>query len=355
MTILKPINVLLTAAGCPGASTCIRYLKSIAERQVRVIGVDAEKESIGQFLADGFYQIPSAEDNAYIDSLLTVCDQENIDCLVVSSSFEIEVIAKAKTLFEEQGIKVLASEPAALAIANNKQAIYEAFQDSAIVKIPEFRVVSSLEMFIEACQAMGYPNRELCFKPPQSKGSRGFRILTETISRRELLLNYKPESKYISLQEFTEIFNKEEEFPTLVIMEVLEGEEIDSMVIADAGEPLLITHKTREKARGGVITNGGHCERPELDKVIREILQHVKLSYNVGFQFIDGYLLEINPRLSSFIYTRDWVEPYFAIKLALGEFNHADIKKLQQHVPLELRMLRYFDQVFYDKNQITEN
>ena len=70
MTILKPINVLLTAAGCPGASTCIRYLKSIAERQVRVIGVDAEKESIGQFLADGFYQIPSAEDNAYIDSLI---------------------------------------------------------------------------------------------------------------------------------------------------------------------------------------------------------------------------------------------------------------------------------------------
>jgi len=354
MNELKPLNIILTAAGCPGASTCIRYLKSIKERTINVIGVDAEVESIGKFMADGFYQVPYASEPDYVDTLLSICIKEKIDCVVVSSSYEVEIIAKSKSLFDEIGVKVLASDAEQLLIANDKQHIYELFKDDPIVKVPQFSVVNSLEAFINACEEMGYPETGLCFKPPKSKGSRGFRILTENVSRKDLLLNYKPESTYISLKEFTEIFKDEKEFPTFILMETLQGEEIDSMVLANQGEPLLITHKTREKARGGVITHGGHCERPELSQVIKRVLEKVKLSYNVGFQFIDGYLLEINPRLSSFIYADDWVEPYFAIKLALGEFSNDDVKALQDKMPVNLRMLRYFDQVFYDKSIINE-
>lgn len=352
---LKPINIILTAVGCPGASTCIRYLKSIKERKIKVIGVDAEKESIGRFLADKFYQIPSATDVDYIDTLLTICHAEKIDCIVVSSSYEVEVIAAAKSQFDAIGVKVLASDASQLKIANDKQHLYEYFEDNALVKVPEFKVVNSLGDFIAACDSMGYPAKSLCFKPPKSKGSRGFRLLTESISRKDLLLHYKPESKYMSLGEFEAIFKDEADFPTFIIMETLQGEEIDSMVLANQGEALLITHKTREKARGGVITHGGHCQRPALDAMICEVLKHVKLSYNVGFQFMDGHLIEINPRLSSFIYSEDWVEPYFAIKLALGEYNNDDVKALQQKVPEDLRMLRYFDQYFYDKHILIES
>ena len=71
------------------------------------------------------------------------------------------------------------------------------------------------------------------------------------------------------------------------------------------------------------------------------------MKYNFGIQFIGTGLVEINPRLSTFLYQNDWVEPYFAIKLALGEFTTDDVRSLQKKVPLGLRMVRYFDQYFY--------
>jgi len=148
-----------------------------------------------------------------------------------------------------------------------------------------------------------------------------------------------------------DIFKNENFFPELLVMERLSGEEIDSMVLAFDGEPLLITHKTREKERGGVITHGEHVERPDIVEAIQTILKKVKLSYNIGIQFMDGYLMEINPRLSTFLYMQDWVEPYFAIKFALGEYTNEDVKALQNKVPKDLRMIRYFDQHFFVKEK----
>jgi len=354
MNGLKPITVLMTAAGCPGASTCIRYLKGIEERQVRVVGVDAAKECIGRFLADDFRQVPMAVEPDYIDELFEYAVEQEVDCVLIPSSYEVEVIAAHRERFEHAGIKVLASSSESLKLANNKRLLYETFCDDDIVDVPEFQVVHSLDEFAAACKEMGYPDRELCFKPPFSKGSRGFRYLTATISRADLLLNYKPDSKIITLNEMVDTFEKEDEFPELLLMEAVSGEEIDSMVLADAGDPLLITHKTRELERGGVITLGGHCARPVLDIKIAAILKKVKLSYNIGIQFKGGYLMEINPRLSTFLYTHSWVEPYFAVKFALGELNADKVRAMQAKVPMTLRMVRYFDQCFFDGDRMND-
>lgn len=347
MSKLKDITVLMTASGCPGASTCIRYLKGISERNIKVIGVDVEKECIGRFLADEFRQVPLASSDEYIPRLLEIALEFQVDCIIIPSSYEVEVIAASRGVFESKGIKVLASSSESLKKANNKYLLYKTFEEHDIVKVPDFKLVNSLEKFIQTCQDMGYPDRELCFKPPFSKGSRGFRYLSSKINRADLLINHKPESTVISLQEIIDIFENEKEFPELLVMETIFGEEIDSMVIADSGKPLVITHKTRENHRGGVITVGGHCLRPEIDEKITAILEKIQLSYNIGIQFKGNVLMEINPRLSTFLYSDTWNEPYFAIKLALGEMEIDEFKVLQKSVPLNLRMIRYFDQVFF--------
>ena len=348
MNKLRPITVLLTSAGCPGASTCIRYLKGIKERDVRVVGTDASIENIGKYLSDDFCQVPLASDSGYIDVLFDYAVKQNVDAILVSSSYEVEVIAAQKERFENVGIKVLTSSSKELQVANNKRFLYEMFNENPIVKVPEFKVVKTLNQFIESCEEMGYPKQDLCFKPPYSKGSRGFRYMAADISRADLLLNHKPDNKVISLDEMIEIFSKEKEFPELLLMETVSGEEIDSMVLASSGEPLLITHKSREQERGGVITLGGHCLNSTLDEAIAEILKKIPLSYNIGVQFKGGYLMEINPRLSTFMYTQEWVEPYFAIKFALGEYSKQDVIKLKESQPVNLRMFRYFDQYFFE-------
>jgi hypothetical protein len=160
-------------------------------------------------------------------------------------------------------------------------------------------------------------------------------------------MNHKPDNKIISLDEMVDIFTGRADFPELIVMECVEGEEIDTMVLAMNHEPLLITHKTRETERGGVITRGGHCERPALTEAVRAICKDIDLRYNVGIQFKGGRLIEINPRLSTFLYTQEWVEPYFSVKLALGEWTANDVMNKQNEVPSNLRMIRYFDQTFY--------
>lgn len=347
MSKLKPITVLMTAAGCPGASTCIRYLKGIKERDVRVVGVDSDAESIGRFLADDFMQVPLANDADYIEVLFNYAVQQNADCILIPSSYEVEVIASHRERFEHAGISVLASSSVALKLANNKRLLYETFRDDQIVDVPDFLVVNTLDEFITGCRELGHPERALCFKPPFSKGSRGFRYLGSEISRADLLLNYKPDNKIITVDEMVNIFKEEAEFPELLLMETVSGCEIDSMVLADSGDPLLITHKTRERERGGVITLGGHCAQSDLDEKIVAILKKIKLSYNIGIQFKGGVLMEINPRLSTFLYTPDWVEPYFAIKFAIGEMDTDEVRALRSRIPKDLRMIRYFDQYFF--------
>ncbi|MEO5377974.1 MAG: ATP-grasp domain-containing protein [Magnetococcus sp. DMHC-6] len=347
MRELRPITILVTAVGCPGASTLLRYLANITERSIRLVGVDASRESFGRFFVSMFQQVPLANDPSYIEVLLAFAVEQNVDCILIPSSYEVEVISAKREQFEAHGIKVLVSSPEALKKANNKRLLYELFREDPLVKVPQFRVVATLDDFVKGCQEMGYPEQKLCFKPPFSKGSRGFRYLASGISRADLLLNYKPDSKIITLDEMVDIFSKEERFPELLLMETAQGEEIDSMVLAFEGDPLIITHKTREQERGGVITLGGHCQRPEIDHIIQAILAKIPLSYNVGIQFKGGVLMEINPRLSTFLYTDTWNEPYFAVKMALGEYTPEQVRMLREKVPANLRMIRYFDQHFF--------
>ena len=77
---------------------------------------------------------------------------------------------------------MVASEKA-VKISENKAELYSFFKDSH-VKVPEFRYVSSLEQFVSSSEELGYPDNPVCFKPRFSKGSRGFRILSEDVSRK---------------------------------------------------------------------------------------------------------------------------------------------------------------------------
>jgi len=199
---------------------------------------------------------------------------------------------------------------------------------------------------------LGYPTKKVCFKPHVGKGSRGFRILDESISRKDLLLNYKPESKYMSLKEFINIFKEEEDFPDFMVMEYIEGMAYDAMALCFKGEALLTTVKTREKERWGIVTYGELIKNSEITKLVEEIIKVVPLSYNVGLQFIGNKLIEINPRLSTFIYQDNLIEPYLGIKLCLGEASKKEIRKYQNKVRYGRKMIRYMDQIFWNKKNI---
>jgi len=344
---MKPIKVLLTACGCPGASTLIRMLKENGEREVEIIGVDADDQAIGRFLADRFFRVPLASSPEYIPHMLELVGQVQPDVLLPESSTEVYPLAVHKEEFEDLGVAVLVSDPEAIATASNKYEMYEILRSKTDLPLPRYRYPRNLDEFVSTAEELGYPERAVCFKPHVGKGSRGFRILDPRIDRKDLLLNYKPNSRYMSLNEFVEIFREDPDFPDFIVMEYLEGTEYTTDPIALDGEMLLSTTKTVEAARWGVIVKGQLVDAPELVEQTREILKAIPLSYNVNIQFIGDRLIEINPRVSSFIYQDDLIAPYVAIKLALGEITPDDVRRLQSRITYGRRMVRYMDQVFW--------
>lgn len=348
---MRDIKVIVTAAGCPGASTFIHQLKhKVKERNIEVIGVDMDPQAIGRFISDKFQVIPAATDPTYIPTIKQLIQEEKPDIFYCVSSYEVPIISKHKDELEALGTIVIVGNNEDAELAGNKFTLYEALKDVEGLKIPKYYAPKSLDEFVECAKKLGYPEKRVCFKPHFSKGSRGFRIIDDNISRKDLLLNYKPVSTYMSMPEFISIFEKEDEFPDFLVMEVVEGIEHDVMTISMDGEVLLTTCKTREANRGGVITKGELVNEPQIMEYCKKIIEKIPLTYNSCFQFIDGYLIEINTRVSTFIYQDDLIEPYITIKLALGEYSKDDVRALQDKVQYGRRMLRYFDQVFYHKD-----
>ena len=110
---LPEIKIILTACGCPGASTLIKRLKSNGERKIKIIGTDMNKEAIGRFLCDGFYEVPSGTSNEYIPAMLEIVEKENPNLVFPESSNEVFALADANQKFESIGTKVLVSSPEA--------------------------------------------------------------------------------------------------------------------------------------------------------------------------------------------------------------------------------------------------
>lgn len=338
------MNLLLTACGCPGASTLIRYLRKAYNHEIYIVGVDARDNVIGKILSDEFYIVPHGDSDNYIQTILTIIEKENIDVVLPESTVETVVLSKMKQKIIEAGATPIVSDFEQLQIVRNKHKLYETLK--GVVPLPEYRLANSLEEFNAFVFELGYPPKKVCFKPPVSEGSRGFRILNPEIDRAKALLYEKPNNLYITLEEINEIF-KDRYFSPLLVMEYVEGEQLDAMTLAFGGEALLTTVKTRERERNGVITHGEVVKRPETVKLVSKIINKIPLSYSVGLQFIQNKLIEINPRVSTFMYQDDLIEIYYAIELARGRKSKEEVKELDKKIRYGRKMIRYMDQVFF--------
>ena len=272
---------MFTAAGAPQAATLIRQLRNNGDCATRLIALDMNEEVIGRYWADAFYRIPQAGGPGYVERIKEIIAAEKPDALLNVSENDVPPLAAISAEIEAMGTKFIGPSAEAVAVLTNKRKLYDRFRDVPGVKVPEYATPTTLQEFVDTAHAMGYPNRDLCFKPHQSKGTRGFRILTEKFSKRDLLLNHKPTARYMSLGEFVSIFEGDPDFPQLLLMEVVAGEEVDCMAVAYEGEALLCTVKSRESHRWGVIDRGELISRPEIvetmEVITREsgpLLQH---------------------------------------------------------------------------------
>ena len=344
---LPPLKLVLTAAGCPGAATLIGMLKANGERDIEIFGVDTRPDAVGRFLCDGFATVPAGASPDYIPALRDVVERRGADVLLVQSSNEVGQVARHREAFERLGVKALVASPEAVELCNDKAAMHAAVAGLPVAQ-PKLLVPADLDEFVAGAHALGYPDVPVCFKPPVSKGSRGFRILSATADRVHLLLHERPSNLYMTLDEFVALLRGVSPFPTLMLMEYVEGTEFTVDALADGGEIVLAQAKTREAIDTGLAMAFCTVDRPDLLAAARRVCRRLGLDWFVNVSFKGDHLLEVNPRVSTFVYQDDFVLPYLGIRYALGELSPSDLRAAQDRVRPSRRTVRYYDQVFWD-------
>ena len=262
---MRPLTVLVTASGAPGAAALLKALRENGEREVRLVGCDMNPRSIGRFRCDAFHVVPAGSDPEFAPTLLEISSREGVDVLLPESSNDILELAKARDHFEAEGITVLVSRPEAIERANDKGSFFELL-DELGVRAPVWRRVRGGRELEAAARELGYPDQAVCFKPPVEKGGRGFRILDPEVDRAEQLLHGRPGSVAMRLEEALEILPAEggEE---LLVMELATGKECAIDGIARGGRVVLAHPKTREAIREGLALFFETLESPFLVEV----------------------------------------------------------------------------------------
>lgn len=341
------INILMTGGGAPGAAGILHCLKQ--EAAFNIIVADANPTAIGKYLHANFETIPLATDPGFVDAILSLCRRKNIHAILPLVTKELIPLAKRSNEFELAGAKLLISPTSSLEIANNKSSLYEFLQWRGIA-VPVFGIVETVEQFKDAALALGYPAKQICFKPSVSNGSRGFRIVTEQINEIDLLFNYKPNSTYINLGDAVRILLSGN-FPELLVSEYLPGEEYSVDCLANHGHPVLIVPRLRKKMINGISVEGEFIKDDTIIIYCTQIIKELQLHGNIGIQVKKSaagqfLILEINPRVQGTISAALGAGinlPALAIKQELG----LPIPPEELTIKWGTKFSRYWSEVFY--------
>ena len=342
---MRPLTVLLTAAGVPGSAALIRALRENGEREVRVVGTDMAELAIGRHLCDAFHVVPGGGEPGFVEALLAVCERERVDAVLPQSSYELPALAAARERFEAT---VLVASPDAVRRSNDKAETY-ALLDAIGAPGPAWQLARGREEVRSAAETLGYPGEDVAVKPLESSGSRGFRRLSASADAlTELLTNRPGVAPALKLEELLALL-PEEGAPQLLVMELARGRERTIDGIAREGRIVLGHPKTREAMRAGLAMYFETLEDPWLLDVASSIVRELALDHFFNIQLVGDKVIEVNPRISTIVYQEDLNLPYLGVKVALGELGEDELAAHAARVRPTRRALRYFDQTEWDE------
>ncbi len=292
------LSILITGAGSPSIVGTIESIRQVYPAAT-LIGVDIDPTAVGQYFVDKFFQISNPQKPNFIEELVNIVKANDVRIIIPQVTKELFVLAEHIQTFNDCSTRVLVNETDSLSILNNKYRLLQACEKAGLT-VAKYDVVTSNDALIKSARDFGYPDNRIVVKLPVSNGMRGLRILANDIKKSDIFYD-KPHNIICSLEEFLTYFT-EKDFPELLIMEYLPGEEVSVDCLAQDGKMIAALPRIRDKIRMGVTFSGRTIKDQNIIDQCQQIISHLRLSHMIGFQFkYDAQgrpmLLESNPRV----------------------------------------------------------
>jgi len=303
-------------------SVAYHYMNSIRNNEdgvkFKLYGTHPDSRHMALQAADYATTEPVLEGSAYIDFLVDFCRENEIDVFI--PRLRMLDIARSIERFDEIGTKVtVCRDVALLEKLTVKDKFYEEVRGTGIMEVPAYEVVTDAEGFKRAYERLTSEGYRVCFKPTDSEGGLGFRIVNDSRNALQDLFGYV--TNELTFEEAYTILSQAKSFPELMVMELLEGPEYSIDCLADRDGALLAA-VPRRKADGRLRVLE---QDAELIAIAHRVAETYRIPYNFNIQMrcTGGVpkLLEINPRMSGGLHATCLTGinfPYLGVKAALG-------------------------------------
>ena len=266
------INILILSAGRRvELIKCFKEAAKIKGIKSNIVAADMSKTAPATYFADKSYIIPRVAQEGYIESIIDICNKEEIKLIIPTIDTELRVISANKYLIEERTkAKVLVSDKRVIDICRNKKNTNKFFEKNGF-GVPR-------EITLKDIEKENY-QLPLFIKPLDGSSS----INAFKINNEKELMFFK---EYIK---------------NPIIQEYIEGKEytVDAFIDFN-GNPITIVPRERIATRSGEISKGRIVKDRELINEVKNVIEVLKPIGHITFQCMktnDGIkFIEINPR-----------------------------------------------------------
>jgi len=304
-------NVLVPGAGGPAGINTIKSLRIIPSKG-KIVATDSNNLSAGFFLSDLYYITPRFDDSSFIDILLKIINEQNIEVLMPSSGFDIYAYSDNYDLIKEHGAIPVVSKRKVLEICRDK--------------LLSYNFLSKKYPFVFTTQ---FPEKigtfPLIAKPRFGKGSNNV-----------ILVENKLELDYVT--------NK---FENMVFQEYLPGTEFTVDVLSDLNEkPIMAIPRIRIDTKAGISIKGKIVRNSTIENLCKNTVETLGIKGPSCIQLKESKngelkIIEINPRFGGgTIFTTLAGANFPAMILELLSNNRLIIPEVS-----EITVLRYFEEI----------
>ncbi|KHD38332.1 carbamoyl phosphate synthase-like protein [Clostridium acetobutylicum] len=314
------MNILLTAVG-----KRVQLIKCLKEN-AKIYGCDISSLAPASKFVDGFYKVKKYNEPGYIEDIIRICRNENIDFLIPLFEREFLDLCSYRQELKKVGTELLLSGKTIIEICNDKWKSYEFFKENQ-VKCPITYLRDEIPSVIE------YP---LIVKPFDGMGSSS---VFKVNNKRQL-----------------EFFLEYVENP--VVQQFIEGKEYTIDTLCDLkGNVIFAIPRERLEVRSGEVSKSRTVKNEKIIEAVKDLCSKLQNTASRNGENLIGpltiqcivdnlgeiYFIEINPRFGGGV--------PLSFK-AGGDYGRylKDISNDLKVEPLEdfeeLTMLRYDDAVY---------